>query len=175
MSDSYHDHQGNGRNFPGQRDGGRNTFRGGRNSGNRDNGGFRIRLSDNEMRAARSLQETFNLRSTIAVLGFALRTLAQMLEEGKLEEFVKEYKSQAPYKESKQNQYSRRNRYDNESQKESGSKANPFARPEKPQPNTVEEQSNSVEEEHQSTDRQEQNSNEETIISGEKDSSTSDS
>merc|ERR1712159_539904 len=48
------------------------------------------------MRAARSLQEAFNLRSTVAVLGFALRTLAQMLEEGSLENLVNNYRSQAP-------------------------------------------------------------------------------
>lgn len=57
-------------------------------------GGFRIRLSDNEMRSARALQEAFGLRSTVAVLGFALRTLGQQLEEGKLEELVSQHRSQ---------------------------------------------------------------------------------
>ena len=59
-------------------------------------GGFRIRLSDNEMRSARALQEAFGLRSTVAVLGFALRALGQQLEEGKLEELVALHRSQAP-------------------------------------------------------------------------------
>ena len=62
--------------------------RGGRPSGGRDLGGFRIRLSDNEMQAARALQEAFQLRSTVAVLGFSVRTLAQMLEEGQLDALV---------------------------------------------------------------------------------------
>ena len=50
-----------------------------RQGDNREPGGFRIRLSDNEMQAARALQEALGLRSTVAVLGFALRTLAQQL------------------------------------------------------------------------------------------------
>jgi hypothetical protein len=67
---------------------------GARGGGNREPGGFRIRLSDNEMRSARALQEAFRLRSTVAVLGFALRTLGQMLEEGKLDDLVAEQRSQ---------------------------------------------------------------------------------
>ena len=68
--------------------------RGERSSAPRE-GGFRIRLSDNEMRSARALQEAFGLRSTVAVLGFALRTLGQQLEEGKLEELVALHRSQS--------------------------------------------------------------------------------
>lgn len=68
--------------------------RGERSPGPRE-GGFRIRLSDNEMRSARALQEAFGLRSTVAVLGFALRTLGQQLEEGKLEELVSQHRAQA--------------------------------------------------------------------------------
>lgn len=68
--------------------------RGDRAPGPRE-GGFRIRLSDNEMRSARALQEAFGLRSTVAVLGFALRTLGQQLEEGKLDALVSEHKAQA--------------------------------------------------------------------------------
>ena len=67
----------------------------GRNAGTRDGGGFRIRLSDNEMRSARSIQEAFRLRSTVAVLGFAVRTVAQLLEEGKLDELVAQQQAQA--------------------------------------------------------------------------------
>ena len=48
--------------------------------GNRELGGFRIRLSDNEMRAARAIQDAFQLRSTVAALGFAIRTVAQLLD-----------------------------------------------------------------------------------------------
>jgi hypothetical protein len=66
-----------------------------RDGAQRDGGGFRIRLSDNEMQAARALQEAFGLRSTVAVLGFALRTLAQQLEEGKLADLVAQHRSEA--------------------------------------------------------------------------------
>jgi hypothetical protein len=69
--------------------------RGGRSGPNREPGGFRIRLSDNEMQAARALQEAFGLRSTVAVLGFALRTLADQLEKGQLEALVAEHRAQA--------------------------------------------------------------------------------
>ena len=107
---------------------------GGRNSGGREGGGFRIRLSDNEMKAASSIQEAFNLRSTVAVLGFALRALAQMLEEGKLDELIAQSRAQTSKGSDRRGegrQGSRKNRSDNEFK--STSKPNPFARPEKPQ------------------------------------------
>ena len=136
MSDSYSDPQQNGRNFEGTRDGGRGGFRGGRGPGNREGGGFRIRLSDNEMRSARSLQEAFNLRSTVAVLGFAVRTLGQMLEEGKLDELVAHHKTQTPRGSNRKGEGSqtfRRNRFNGDRQEISREpKPNPFARPEKP-------------------------------------------
>ncbi|KAF0654023.1 hypothetical protein L107_06623 [Cyanobium sp. Copco_Reservoir_LC18] len=69
--------------------------RAGRSGPNREPGGFRIRLSDNEMQAARALQEAFGLRSTVAVLGFSLRTLADQLEKGQLEALVAEHRAQA--------------------------------------------------------------------------------
>jgi hypothetical protein len=47
------------------------------------------------MRSARALQEAFGLRSTVAVLGFALRTLGQQLDEGKLTELVEQQRAQA--------------------------------------------------------------------------------
>jgi hypothetical protein len=73
----------------GPRDGGQ------RQGGQRDTGGFRIRLSDNELQAAGALQEAFGLRSTVAVLGFALRTLAQQLEAGQLDALVAQQRAQA--------------------------------------------------------------------------------
>lgn len=69
--------------------------RGGRPQGGRDSGGFRIRLSDNEMQAARALQEAFGLRSTVAVLGFSLRAMAQQLEQGQLDELIRQQRAQA--------------------------------------------------------------------------------
>lgn len=77
-----------------QREGGQREG-GPRQGGQRDAGGFRIRLSDNELQAARALQEAFGLRSTVAVLGFALRTLAQQLEAGQLTELVAQQQAQA--------------------------------------------------------------------------------
>jgi hypothetical protein len=63
--------------------------------GGRDAGGFRIRLSENEQRAAQRVQESFQLRSTVAALGFSIRTVAQLLDEGKLDELVALQRSQA--------------------------------------------------------------------------------
>ena len=130
MGDSYTNNQSGGGDFQNQRQNGRNNFRGGRGPNNRE-GGFRIRLSDNEMRAARSLQEAFNLRSTVAVLGFAVRTLAQMLEDGSLENLVSEYKSQAPANDQRRVRGNRGN-YNGENSNSRETKPNPFARPEKP-------------------------------------------
>ena len=130
MGDSYTNNQSGGGDFQNQRQNGRNNFRGGRGPNNRE-GGFRIRLSDNEMRAARSLQEAFNLRSTVAVLGFAVRTLAQMLENGSLESLVNEYRSQAPANDQRRGRGNRGN-YNGENSNSVDTKPNPFARPEKP-------------------------------------------
>ena len=127
MGDSYTNNQSGGGDFQNQRQNGPNNFRGGRGPNNRE-GGFRIRLSDNEMRAARSLQEAFNLRSTVAVLGFAVRTLAQMLEDGSLENLVNEYRSQAPVN----NQRRGRGNHNGEIKDSVNTKPNPFARPVKP-------------------------------------------
>ena len=127
MGDSYTNNQSGGGDFQNQRQNGRNNFRGGRGPNNRE-GGFRIRLSDNEMRAARSLQEAFNLRSTVAVLGFAVRTLAQMLEDGSLENLVNEYRSQAPANDQRRG----RGNYNGENNNSPNTKPTPFARPEKP-------------------------------------------
>jgi hypothetical protein len=79
---------------PGASRGGRGGA--GRDQGGREPGGFRIRLSDNEMRAARAVQEAFGLRSTVAALGMALRTTAQLLEQGQLDALVAQHKAQAP-------------------------------------------------------------------------------
>ena len=139
MSDSYGDSQhqgtdgGRGRSEGGRGEGGRG--RGGRGGGNREGGGFRIRLSDNEMRSARALQEAFNLRSTVAVLGFALRTLGQMLEDGQLTELIEQQKNQAP--QGRRDGGGRGRRFDDERQSGRGSRPDPFARPSKPEPEPV--------------------------------------
>ena len=130
MGDSYTNNQSGGGDFQNQRQNNRNNFRGGRGPNNRE-GGFRIRLSDNEMRAVRSLQEAFNLRSTVAVLGFAVRTLAQMLEDGSLENLVNEYRSQTPTNDQRRGRGNRGN-FNGENNNSVNTKPNPFARPEKP-------------------------------------------
>jgi hypothetical protein len=101
-------------------DGDRQSFvqrgeRGPREGGNRDAGGFRIRLSDNEMRSARAVQEAFGVRSTVAALGLSLRTVAQLLEEGKLDEVVTQHRANAGSRPGG-----------------GGNRPNPFARPARP-------------------------------------------
>ena len=76
------------------REGRESPGRGVRQTGPKEPGGLRIRLSDNEMKAARALQEAFGLRSPVAVLGFALRTLAQQLEAGQLDALVAQQRSE---------------------------------------------------------------------------------
>ena len=109
-----------------------------RSGGRRDGGGFRIRLSDNEMKAVKSIQDTFQLRSTIAVLGFSVRTLSEMIKDEQLIESIKEYaknnKNTSPNRQS-QNPYEEKTK----------TAPDPFARPVKSTP-TVEIQPSEVEE-----------------------------
>ena len=129
MSDSYSDPQ----QQAGQGDGGRDGQRSrGNRGGGREGGGFRIRLSDNEMRSARALQEAFNLRSTVAVLGFAVRSLGQMLEDGQLDALIEQQRNQ-PARGGRRDGGGRGRRFDDE-RGGRGSRPNPFARPAKPQP-----------------------------------------
>jgi hypothetical protein len=115
--------------------------RGPRQGDNREAGGFRIRLSDNEMQAARALQEALGLRSTVAVLGFSLRTLAQQLEAGQLDELVAQQRAQGrdrgPAGEGRgEGRGERRGPRDDARSGGGGGnrapRANPFARPSKP-------------------------------------------
>jgi hypothetical protein len=109
--------------------------RAGRPGGGREPGGFRIRLSDNEMRAARAIQDAFRLRSTVAALGFALRTTAQLLDEGQLDALVAQQAAQGPgpgrggagRREGRGER--REDRRDNR-----GPRVDPFARPSRPAP-----------------------------------------
>ena len=113
---------------------------GNRQGGNREPGGFRIRLSDNEMRAARTVQEAFQLRSTVAALGFSIRTVAQMLEDGQLDELVAQQRSQAtPQRQGDGGRPERRGRDGGQGGRGQGGggqdrapRANHFARPSKP-------------------------------------------
>ena len=127
MTDSYGESQQGGGQAGGGRDGSR------RRGGNREGGGFRIRLSDNEMRSVRALQEAFNLRSTVSVLGFAVRSLGQMLEDGQLEALIEQHRSQAPRGGERRRSDGDRagGRRDGGGR---GQRPDPFARPAKPEP-----------------------------------------
>ena len=103
--------------------------RSGRTSRNshRDQGGLRIRLSDNELRAAQVIQDRFKLRSPVAALGFSLRTMAQMIERGELGDQVVPSLPRS----------SRSGGAGKERERSRGGaarvRANPFARPPKPE------------------------------------------
>ena len=107
-------------NYRGRPNNERSNFRD--RSSRRDGGGFRIRLSDNEMKAVKSIQETFQLRSTVAVLGFSVRTLSEMIKDEKLIESITEYaknnKNSSPSRQS-QNSYEEKTK----------TAPDPFARP----------------------------------------------
>ena len=74
------------------------------------------------MKAVKSIQETFQLRSTVAVLGFSVRTLCEMIKDEKLIESIKEYaknnKNSSPSRQS-QNPYEEKTK----------TAPDPFARP----------------------------------------------
>lgn len=115
--------------------------RGSRSGGSREGGGFRIRLSDNEMQASRALQEAFGLRSTVAVLGFSLRTLAQQLEQGQLNDLIAQQRAQGGDRpagareggrEGGRSGEPRRDRGPMESGRGGRARVDPFARPARP-------------------------------------------
>lgn len=106
---------------------------GNREGGSREAGGFRIRLSDNEMRAARAVQEAFGLRSTVAALGLSIRTVAQLLEEGKLDALVSQQRAAGagrPPREPREG--GRDGGREGGRVERGGSRPNPFARPARP-------------------------------------------
>ena len=95
-----------------------------RYGGKRETGGFRIRLSDNEMKSVKTIQEIFQLKSTVAVLGFSVRSLSELIKNENLkEEIIKIAKSN-------KNSFQKENNFE---KKETTlvNAANPFARPEK--------------------------------------------
>ena len=126
------------------RDSDRPNFRN-RNGGNRDGGGFRIRLSDNEMRAVKSIQETFQLKSTVAVLGFSVRTLSEMIEDNHLMEAITKFAKNNKNTSSPSKALASENKTKNVA-------PDPFARPVK---NTPSEEVQSNQEEDQEEDQEE--------------------
>ncbi|MEX0589215.1 MAG: hypothetical protein WD136_08155 [Cyanobium sp.] len=112
---------------------------GGRPPGNKEPGGFRIRLSDNELRAARAIQDGFGLRSTVAALGFAIRTVAQLLEDGQLDALVAQQQAQGGNRggDNPRGDNPRGDRRPSQgegrgSRPERAARIDPFARPSKP-------------------------------------------
>jgi len=110
-------------NYRGRSNNERSNFRD-RSGGRRDGGGFRIRLSDNEMKAVKSIQETFQLRSTVAVLGISVRALSEMIKDEKLIESITEYANNNKYSAP-----SRPSQYPYEEKTKTA--PDPFARPSK--------------------------------------------
>ena len=90
MSNSNYGNNSGQENYRSRSNNDRPNFRN-RSGGNRDGGGFRIRLSDNEMRAVKSIQDAFQLKSTVAVLGFSVRTLSEMIEDKHLMEEITKF------------------------------------------------------------------------------------
>ena len=105
----------------------------GRGAANREPGGFRIRLSDNEMRAARAVQEAFGLRSTVAALGFSIRTIAQLLDDGQLDGLVAQQRAQN----GNRGEGPRPGRRGEPRPEERAPRIDPFARPAKPAPASI--------------------------------------
>ncbi len=90
MSNSNYDNGLGQENYRSRSNNDRSNFRG-RSGIKRDGGGFRIRLSDNEMKCVKAIQEAFQLRSTVAVLGFSVRTLSEMIKDEKLMGSITKY------------------------------------------------------------------------------------
>ena len=119
------------------REGRENPGRGVRQTGPKEPGGLRIRLSDNEMKAARALQEAFGLRSPVAVLGFALRTLAQQLEAGQLDALVAQQRSEGAGRSRPRGEEGAGERRERSDRGDRGGqvrqvRVDPFARPSRP-------------------------------------------
>tara|TARA_B100000900_G_C19961278_1_gene465796 strand:+ start:64 stop:483 length:420 start_codon:yes stop_codon:yes gene_type:complete len=122
MTNSNYDNSYGQRNF--RNNDNNNTNYRNRYGGKRETGGFRIRLSDNEMKSVKNIQEMFQLKSTVAVLGFSVRTLSELIKNENLkEEIIKIAKNN-------KNSLQKENNFE---KKETSSinAANPFARPEK--------------------------------------------
>ena len=131
MTNSNYENSQGQRNF---RNNDNNNYRNSRYGGKRETGGFRIRLSDNEMKSVKTIQEIFQLKSTVAVLGFSVRTLSELIKNENLkEEIIKIAKIN-------KNSFQKQNDFE---KKETSSinTANPFARPEK-KPNIIENKNN---------------------------------
>ena len=110
-------------NFENNRSNSRSRF-----GGNRENSGFRIRLSENEMQAAKVIQEKFQLKSTVAVLGFAVRTLSDLVKNEELKDTLNKYLVE-------NKRFSSNSNLKVSESEEKASSPDPFARPVRDQTN----------------------------------------
>ena len=104
-------------NFENNRSNSRNRF-----GGNKEHSGFRIRLSENEMKAAKVIQDKFQLKSTVAVLGFAVRTLSDLVKDEELKDTLNKYVTE-------NKKFSSNNNFKFSESEEKISSPDPFARP----------------------------------------------
>ena len=132
MTNSNYDHSQGQRNFK-NNDNNNLNYRN-RYGGKRETGGFRIRLSDNEMKSVKTIQEIFQLKSTVAVLGFSVRTLSELIKNENLKEEITKIAK------NNKSSFQKENNFD---KKETSTinAANPFARPEK-KPLVIEDKDN---------------------------------
>ena len=130
MTNSNYENSQGQRNF---RNNDNNNYRN-RYGGKRETGGFRIRLSDNEMKSVKTIQEIFQLKTTVAVLGFSVRTLSELIKNENLKEEITKIAN------NNKNSFQKVNKFE---KKETSSinSANPFARPEK-KPQIIENKDN---------------------------------
>tara|TARA_B100000579_G_C22479807_1_gene687400 strand:+ start:139 stop:573 length:435 start_codon:yes stop_codon:yes gene_type:complete len=128
MSNSNYDNNYGQENYRSRGNNDRSNFRN-RSGGNRDGGGFRIRLSDNEMKAVKAIQEAFQLKSTVAVLGFSVRTLSEIIEDKNLMESITKFAKNNKNTSSPRKAVASENATKNDS-------PNPFARPVKNTPSS---------------------------------------
>ena len=123
MTNSNYENVSNKRNFRTDETYGKGDFKG-RFGNKRDNGGFKIRLSDNEMKAVKSIQEAYQLRSTVAVLGFSVRTLSEMINDKDLKDVINKYAINNKNSSTNTKDLNNKDNYKNAT-------ADPFARPSK--------------------------------------------
>ena len=128
-------------NYRGRNNNDRSNFRN-RSGGNRDGGGFRIRLSDNEMKAVKAIQEAFQLKSTVAVLGFSVRTLSEIIEDESLMQAITKFAKNNKNSSSPNKSVASEN-------KSKTSAPDPFARPVKNPPS---EETQTIKEEKEEVD-----------------------
>jgi len=129
MSNSNYENSQGQRNFRNNDNNNRNRY-----GGKRETGGFRIRLSDNEMKSVKTIQEIFQLKSTVAVLGFSVRTLSELMKNENLKEEIIKIAKNNKNSFQKNNNFEKKETY-------SINAANPFERPEK-KPQIIENKDN---------------------------------